>query len=629
MKTLFRFLGKVLKGIWKVITFTRLALANLLFIAAIVFVYFSFSQIDSQDDAVAVDKEPKALVLNLSGKIVEGRSFVNPMDSLTGSLIGKDIPKENVLYDIRETIRHAASDESVSGLVLSLKKMPETNLTKLRYIAKALNEFKASGKPIYAIGDFYNQSQYYLASYADKIFLSPDGGVLLKGYSSYSMYYKTLLENLDVNTHVFKVGTYKSAVEPFTRNNMSAPAKEAASVWLGQLWGAYVEDVARNRHIEKSVLNPSMDAFLKEFEQADGSLAQLAVQLKMVDELATRQQAQKAMIDAFGGDDKNGFKSVDYYTYKDQIPESKIQSDNQIAVIVASGAIMDGPQKGSSIGGDTTAALIRKARLNDDVKALVLRVDSPGGSAFASEVIRNEIVAFKATNRPVVVSMSSLAASGGYWISMSADEILAQPTTLTGSIGIFSVITTFEKGLNKYGVYTDGLGTSPFAGVGVTTGLNEGAKRAMQLGIENGYRRFTGLVGENRHLDANAVEKIAEGRVWTGQDAVDKGLVDSIGDFDDAIARAASLAKVDGYRLNWLQKSLTPAQQFLKDFSKRISVSTGIDFNSMLSSSLMSNAALPSSLQPIATQVQEDFSLMHQFNDPNGTYTLCLPCQVE
>ncbi|MEZ9510284.1 signal peptide peptidase SppA [Vibrio breoganii] len=619
MKTLFRFIGKIIKGIWKVITFIRLALANLLFIAAIVFLYFSFSQINSKDEVAPVEKEPKALVLNISGKIVEQRRFVNPMDSLTGSLLGNEVPRENVLYDIRETIRHAASDENVSGLVLSLKKMPETNLTKLRYIAKALNEFKASGKPVYAIGDFYNQSQYYLASYADKVYLAPDGGVLLRGYSSYSLYYKTLLENLDVTTHVFKVGTYKSAVEPFTRNNMSAPAKEAAGVWLGQLWGAYVDDVASNRGIEKSVLNPSMDAFLKEFEQADGSLAQLAMQLGMVDELATRQQAREAMIEAFGGDDKNGFKSVGYYTYKDEIIQEPEVTDNEIAVVVASGAIMDGLQQGNSVGGDTTAGLIRKARLNEDIKALVLRVDSPGGSAFASEVIRNELIAFKETNRPVVVSMSSLAASGGYWISMSADEIMAQPTTLTGSIGIFSVVTTFEKGFNKYGVYSDGLGTSPFSGIGIATGLNDGAKRAMQLGIENGYRRFTGLVSENRGIEADAVEKIAEGRVWTGQDAVDNGLVDSIGDFDDAIARAASLAEIDTYSLNWLQKSLTPAQQFLQDFSKRISVSLGLDVNMWL----------PSALQPIASQVQQDLSVIQQFNDPNGYYTLCLPCQVQ
>ncbi|CAM2887792.1 signal peptide peptidase SppA [Vibrio rarus] len=619
MKTLFRFIGKIARGIWKVITFTRVALANLLFLAALVFIYFTVTQVDSKSDTPAVDQTAKALVLNLSGKIVEDRRASNPMDSLTGSLLGKDTPKENMLYDIRNTIRHAASDDNVSGLVLSLKKMPETNLTKLRYIAKALNEFKATGKPIYAIGDFYNQSQYYLASYADKIYLSPDGGVMLRGYSSYSMYYKELLDNLDVSTHVFKVGTYKSAVEPFTRNSMSAPAKEAASVWLGQLWGAYVDDVAHNRNIDKALFNPSMDEFIKAFSQADGSLSLLAMKLGMVDELATRQQAQDAMIDAFGGDEKSGFNSVDYYTYKDQLSPELNQSDNQIAVVVASGAIMDGPQQGNSVGGDTTASLIRQARLNDKVKALVLRVDSPGGSAFASEVIRNEIVAFKQTNRPVVVSMSSLAASGGYWISMSADEILAQPTTLTGSIGIFSIVTTFEKGLNKYGIHTDGLGTSPFSGIGAMSGLNEGAKRAMQLGIENGYRRFTGLVAVNRDLDAKAVEKIAEGRVWTGQDAVNKGLVDSIGDFDDAIARAATLAKVESYSLNWLQKPLTPAQKFLQDFSKHVSVSLGLDVN----------AWLPSALQPMASQMQQDLSMMQEFNDPNGYYTLCLPCQVE
>ncbi|GAM61583.1 protease IV [Vibrio ishigakensis] len=618
MKKVFRFIGKIFKGIWKIITFIRLALTNLLFFAALAIVYFSFTGMDSKAPEPE-QKDPEALVLNLSGPIVEQRSFVNPMDSLTESLLGQDRPRENVLFDIVETVRHASQDDNISGLVLSLKKMPETNLTKLRYIAKAINEFKASGKPVIAVGDFYNQSQYYLASYADKVYLAPDGGVLLRGYSSYSLYYKTLLENLDVNTHVFKVGTYKSAVEPFTRNDMSAPAKEAATVWLKQLWGAYVNDVAQNRGIENSVLNPSADSFIRDFKKADGNLAQLAMQSGLVDELANRQQVRKSLIEQFGGNDKDGFNSVSYYRYRaDMNPEPNTAKD-EIAVVVASGAIMDGQQQRNSVGGDTTAALIRKARQDKDIKALVLRVDSPGGSAFASEVIRDELVAFKETGRPVVVSMSSLAASGGYWISVSADEIFAQPTTLTGSIGIFSVITTFEKGFNKYGIYADGIGTSPFSGVGAVTGLNDVTKQAMQLGIENGYRRFTNLVADNRDLGADQVEKIAEGRVWTGQDAVERGLVDTIGDFDDAIARAAELASIEEYKLNWLEKSLTPAQKFIRDLGKRVMVSAGLDIQSII----------PEPLVPVATQMQQDLSLMQQFNDPNGYYTLCLPCQVQ
>ncbi|WP_261815533.1 signal peptide peptidase SppA [Vibrio gallicus] len=618
MKTVFRFIGKIFKGIWKTITFIRLALTNLLFFAAIAILYFSFSTGDTPEPTPET-KVPEALVLNLSGPIVEQRSFENPMDSLTESLLGQEKRRENVLFDIVDALRHATTDDNVSGLVLSLKNMPETNLTKLRYIAKAINEFKASGKPVIAVGDSYNQSQYYLASYADKVYLSPDGGVMLRGYSSYSLYYKELLDNLDINTHVFKVGTYKSAVEPFTRNDMSAPAKEAATVWLKQLWGAYVSDVAQNREIDSKVLNPTADSFIQDFKKADGSLSKLALQLGLVDTLASRYQVNQALIEKFGGSDKKGYNAVSYYEYRDEVITPPSTAQDQIAVVVASGAIMDGKQQGKNVGGDTTAALIRKARLNDKVKALVLRVDSPGGSAFASEVIREELLAFKKTDRPVVVSMSSLAASGGYWISASADQIYAQPTTLTGSIGIFSVVTTFEKGLNKYGVHADGIGTSPFSGVGGMSGLNDVTKQAMQLGIENGYHRFTGLVASSRGLEPQQVEKVAEGRVWTGKDALERGLVDKIGDFDDAINGAASLAKIDDYQLNWLQKPLTPAQRLLRDFSKRLVVSAGLDMQSLV----------PQSLMPIATQMHEDMSLVSQFNDPNGYYTLCLPCQVE
>ncbi len=260
MKKIFKFIGMIFKGIWKLITFVRLALVNLLFLLSIAIIYFVYFHSDTAQPTVP---QESALVLNLSGPIVEQSRYINPMDSVTGSLLGKDLPKENVLFDIVETIRYAKDDDNVTGIVLALKELPETNLTKLRYIAKALNEFKATGKPIYAVGDFYNQSQYYLASYATKVFLSPDGGVLLKGYSAYSLYYKTLLEKLDVNTHVFRVGTYKSAIEPFIRDDMSDAAKESASRWLGQLWGAYVDDVSNNRQIDAKTLEPKHGLFLK------------------------------------------------------------------------------------------------------------------------------------------------------------------------------------------------------------------------------------------------------------------------------------------------------------------------------------------------------------------------------
>lgn len=616
MKKIFKFIGMIFKGIWKLITFVRVALVNLIFLLSIAVIYFVYFHSDTAPPTVP---QQSALVLNLSGPIVEQSRYINPMDSVTGSLLGKDLPKENILFDIVETIRYAKDDDNVTGIVLALKELPETNLTKLRYIAKALNEFKASGKPIYAVGDFYNQSQYYLASYATKVYMSPDGGVLLKGYSAYSLYYKTLLEKLDVNTHVFRVGTYKSAIEPFIRDDMSDAAKESASRWLGQLWSAYVDDVSHNRQIDAKTLNPSMDTFLKELESVDGDIAKLAEKLGLVDELATRQQVRLELADVFGSDGQDSYNALGYYEYRATMLPDMNSESHDVAVIVASGAIMDGKQPRGTVGGDTTAALLRQARNDDKVKAVVLRVDSPGGSAFASEVIRNEIEAIKQAGKPVVVSMSSLAASGGYWISMGADKILAQPTTLTGSIGIFSVITTFEKGLNDIGVYTDGVGTSPFSGLGVTTGLTQGAKDAFQMGIEHGYRRFIGLVGENRGMDVDAVDKIAQGRVWTGQDAMQNGLVDEIGDFDDAIAAAASLAELESYNIYWVEEPLSATEQFIQEFMNQVQMSIGLDIQSMI----------PSSLQPVTQQLAQDSQLLSNFNDPQGRYAFCLNCQVQ
>ncbi|OOQ69392.1 signal peptide peptidase SppA [Vibrio parahaemolyticus] len=616
MKKLFKFIGLIFKGIWKSITFIRLALANLIFLLMIAVFYFAFTY--TGEGRPVIEKE-SALVINLSGPIVEQRRYVNPMDSVAGSLLGNEMPKENVLFDIVDTIRYAKDDAKVSGLVLALRDLPETNLTKLRYIAKALNEFKASGKPVYAVGDFYNQSQYYLASYADKVYMAPDGGVLIKGYSAYSMYYKTLLEKLDVSTHVFRVGTYKSAIEPFIRDDMSDAAKESATRWVTQLWSAFVDDVTTNRNINAKVLNPTMEELLAEMKSVDGDLAQLAVKMGLVDELATRQDIRTLFAKEFGSDGKDSYNAISYYDYLATIRPDYTLANHDIAVVVASGAIMDGQQPRGTVGGDTVASLLRQARNDEKVKAVVLRVDSPGGSAFASEVIRNEVEALKKAGKPVVVSMSSLAASGGYWISMSADKIVAQPTTLTGSIGIFSVITTFEKGFSKLGINTDGVGTSPFSGDGITTGLSEGASQAFQLGIEHGYKRFISLVGSNRDMTVEEVDKVAQGRVWTGQDALSFGLVDQMGDFDDAVELAAKLANVTDYGIYWVEEPLSPTELFLQEFMNQVKVSLGVDATSLL----------PKSLQPVAQQFEQDASLIQSFNDPKGQYAFCLNCQVQ
>ncbi|KXI22199.1 signal peptide peptidase SppA [Photobacterium sanguinicancri] len=613
MKMLFKGIGKIFRALWKLLSFTRQLILNLFFLAFVGIIIFAFTQ--GTEEPVQATKS--ALVLDLAGPIVEQRSIISPVDQLTSNALGRPQVQENVLFDIVDTIRHASTDNNITGLVLNLKDMAGTNLTKLRYIAKAINEFKEAGKPVYAFGDNFSQSQYYLASYADKVFMSPDGGVLLTGYGSYTLYYKSLLDKLDVNTHVFRVGTYKSFVEPYTRDSMSDAAREANTAWLNQLWGAYTQDVAANRQIEASALSPELDDFVKQLKAVNGDFAKLTLNMGLVDELVSRPLLLQKLVDAFGSDDNDSFKQISYYDYMPTVMPAELPSSNKIAVVVASGAIVDGDgRQQGTIAGDTTASMLRDARLDDNVKAVILRVDSPGGSAFASEVIRNQVDALKQAGKPVVVSMSSLAASGGYWISSSADKIIAQPTTITGSIGIFAILTTFEKGLEKMGVYNDGVGTTPFAGVGVTRELPEGVAQVFQLGVEHGYQRFIGLVSQYRNMSLDQADHIAQGRVWTGKDAMDLGLVDQLGDFDDAIAAAANLAELDSYELQWITEELTPAELFLQSFTAKINVHL---HNILL-------GQVPSALQPVAHQVATDLTTLNNFNDPKGQYAFCLNC---
>ncbi|HIF9353115.1 TPA: signal peptide peptidase SppA [Photobacterium damselae] len=613
MKTIFKGIGRVCKAIWNLLSFTRQLVLNLIFLILVGALFFAFYQGDKDTET---QPQPGALVLDLSGPIVEQKDPVNPVDSLLSEAMGKEPQQENVLFDIVEAIRAASGDNDIKGLVLNLQNMPETSLTKLRYIAKAITDFKQSGKPVYAYGDNFSQSQYYLASYADKVFMSPDGAILLTGYGSYTLYYKSLLEKLDVTTHVFRVGTYKSAIEPYIRDNMSDAAKEANTVWLNQLWQAYTSDVAKNRNIDAAELTPKLPDFIAALKSVDGDFAKLSVKLGLVDSLMTHPEMTQEFEKTFGTDQDHNFNQISYYDYLASLTDINVPSKNKIAVVIASGAIIDGPQRSGTTGGDTTAELLREARFDNNVKAVILRVDSPGGSAFASELIRNEVDALQKAGKPVVVSMSSVAASGGYWISSSADKIIANPTTITGSIGIFAVMTTFEKGLNKLGIYNDGVGTTPFAGVGVTRALPQGVGEIFQLGVDHGYQRFIGLVSKYRHMSLAQVDKIAQGRVWTGADAKRLGLVDELGDFDTAISAAVDLAKINDYQIEWMQQPLSPMEMFLQQFTTEV--------RTQLLTMVLGD--MPKAITPVTEKISADLTSLANFNDPKGQYAFCLNC---
>ncbi len=417
--------------------------------------------------------------------------------------------QENSLFDLVDTIRKAKDDKNITGMVLQLNDFAGADQPSLQYIGKALREFRDSGKPIYAIGDSYNQTQYYLASYANKIYLSPQGAVDLHGFATNNLYYKSLLEKLKVTTNIFRVGTYKSAVEPLIRDDMSPAAREADSRWVGGLWQNYLDTVAANRQLTPDQLFPGAADILSGLKAAGGDTAQFALNSKLVDELASRTAIETQLVKTFGWDKQsNDFNAVSIYDYQ---PQPSPDQGGEIAVIFVNGAIMDGPQTPGSVGGDTTASQLRQARLDPKIKAVILRVNSPGGSVSASEVIRSELAAVRAAGKPVVVSMGGMAASGGYWVSTPADYIIASPSTLTGSIGIFGVINTYENTLDSVGVHTDGVATSPLANLAVTKALPPEFSQMMQLNIENGYKNFIDLVATARKMTPEQVESNCSG----------------------------------------------------------------------------------------------------------------------
>lgn len=499
-------------------------------------------------------------------------------------------------------------------MVLQLNDFVGADQPSLRYIGKALREFRDSGKPIFAIGDSYNQTQYYLASYANKVFLSPQGAVDLHGFATNNLYYKSLLDMLKVTTNIFRVGTYKSAVEPLIRDDMSPAAREADSRWIGGLWQNYLETVAANRQLTPQQLFPGAAGVLSGLQAAGGDTARYALDNKLVDELASRTAIENQLVKTFGWDKQvNDFNAISIYDYQ---PKPDANQGGKIAVVFANGAIMDGPQTPGNVGGDTTAAELRQARLDPAVKAVVFRVNSPGGSVSASEVIRSELAAVRAAGKPVVVSMGGMAASGGYWVSTPADYIIASPSTLTGSIGIFGIINTYEKTLDTLGVHTDGVATSPLADIAVTKALPQEFSQMMQLNIENGYKNFLELVAKSRKMTPQQVDQIAQGHVWLGSDAKANGLVDQLGDFDDAVKKAAELAKLQQWQLDWFVDTPSLSDMVLSQF--------GVSIHAMLPAAIQ--AMLPAPLASVANAVKEQPGLFNNLNDPQNRYAICLTC---
>ncbi|EIS4367162.1 signal peptide peptidase SppA [Salmonella enterica] len=614
MRTLWRFIAGFFKWTWRLLNFVREMVLNLFFIFLVLVGVGIWMQIGNGSNSEQTARG--ALLLDISGVIVDKPSTNHRLGALGRQLFGASSNRlqENSLFDIVNTIRQAKDDRNITGIVLDLKNFTGADQPSMRYVGKALREFRDSGKPVFAVGENYSQGQYYLASFANKIWLSPQGQINLHGFATNGLYYKTLLDKLKVSTHVFRVGTYKSAVEPFIRDDMSPAAREADSRWIGELWQNYLNTVSTNRQISPQQLFPGAQAIIDGLTSVGGDTAKYALDHKLVDALASSADVEKALTKQFGwSKTENNYRAISYYDYSLKTPAD---TGGTIAVIFANGAIMDGEETPGNVGGDTTASQIRDARLDPKVKAIVLRVNSPGGSVNASEVIRAELAAVKAAGKPVVVSMGGMAASGGYWISTPANYIVASPSTLTGSIGIFGVINTVENSLSSIGVHSDGVSTSPLAEISMTKALSPEVQQMMQLSIEYGYKRFITLVAEARKRTPEQIDKIAQGHVWTGQDAKANGLVDKLGDFDDAVAKAAALAKLKQWHLDYYQNEPTVLDMIMDSMTGSV--------RAMLPEAIQ--AMLPAPLVSAANTVKAEGDKLAAFNDPQNRYAFCLTC---
>jgi len=607
MKKLKGLSGRVVSGV----DAARRVFVNLLFVAlVIVLLVFLFSD-DDPDIA-----DTTALVIAPKGQLVEqltGQSIRHAVDEARGA-----VPPETLLKDVIDAIEAGKDDDRVQALVLDLSAFGGGRMTKLQDLRDAIVDFKTSGKKVIATSDFYEQDAYFLAAPADEILVHKMGIVVLQGFGRYKMYYKEGIDRLGLDVHVFRVGEYKSYAEPYLRNDMSPEAKEANLGYLGDLWRIYLEDVATARGMTVAQIEQYATEFARLIEEAGGDTAQAALDFGMVDATLTRIEMREKLIELVGEDeDTHSYNRIAFKEYLEAQDEDRFgrkAKGDRVGVVVARGSILDGSHPPGTIGGDSTAALIRQARNDENIKAIVLRVDSGGGSAFASEVIRRECEKARADGKPVIASMGSVAASGGYWISTSSDQIWAYPSTITGSIGVVGIFPTFQRPLAKYlGVRVDGVGTTPLAGFRLDREMPEEVGQVIQNVIEQGYRDFLERVAESRGMTTEEVDKIARGRVWSGEDAYELGLVDNLGDLDGAIAAAAELAELgDDYEVSYIEKKVKFKDRILKELMARGIRAAGPEF------------ASDSPLDEVLRQVERSAAEFAALNDPNHAYALSM-----
>jgi protease-4 len=555
------FFVRLIRGTWGAFNFTRRLVFGVIALFLLIGVLASLG-------GKGPSLEMKtALVLAPKGAVVEQYSG-SPADRALSRALGEEV-METQLRDILRAIDGAAEDSHIDRIVIVPDALASIGYSTQIEIGAALKRFKTSGKEIIAFGDGMGQGGYYLAAHADKIYLHPEGAVLLEGIGRYRTYFKDAFDKFGVQARLFRVGEYKSAGEPFIRSDASPEAKEADLFWMGDLWQRYLAEVSALRKIEDGKLAADIENYVALIQSHSGDLGKMALEQGLVDELKTRDEVRAMLIEKGALDEENKtFRQIAVDDYAKFLANADMLHLGKpaIGVVVAEGEITDGVQPAGMIGGDSTARLIRNAREDEDIKAIVLRVDSPGGGVFPSELIRREVELTKAAGKPVVVSMGDLAASGGYWISMNADKIIASPSTITGSIGIFGLWVNFPEALGKLGLRTDGTSTTWIAGaIDPTREFDPRLGELIQSVIDRGYRQFIGKVANARDKQVSEVDAIARGRVWSGAQAMERGLVDQLGTLDDAIKAAAVAAAVDDYRLLYVEQERSPFEQIFAD----------------------------------------------------------------
>jgi len=604
-------LSSLLGLVWRILDGIRKAL-HLLFLLVI----FGFLLALLHN---AVPKVPgtAALVLAPEGQLVEQLS-TDPVRRAIGEAAGGPAP-ETLLPDLLDAISAAKDDARIKLIVLDTHSLSGGGLSKLQELGTALRDFRASGKRVVALGDYFDQAQYYLAAQASEIYLDPLGLVYIDGFSYYRTFLKEAVDKLGVDINVFRVGTYKSFTDQFSRSDMSATEREETAVWLGALWNAYQQDVTRARSLPPGAVNDYVLQAPAALAAARGDAAKLALQRGLVTALKSRRQLSDEL-KALVGEDRSShsFNQVPMNEYLQVVRAKrklKPSTDAHVGIVVASGDILDGHQAPGNIGGDSTSDLLRDARYNQSIKAVVLRVDSPGGSMFASEQILREVQALRQAGKPVVVSMSSYAASGGYYIAAAANQIFASPTTVTGSIGVFAVVPTFQRTLQKLGVSVDGVGTTPRAGeLQLERPLSEGTRQLLQSGVEHAYAQFLQRVAEGRKKSVEDVDKIAQGRVWAGVDAQRLGLVDHLGGLKDAADAAAKLADLGSdYETEYLQQDLSLREELLTQLhTTEVKLAVGAGWLSA-----------PPVLQQVIDPLLDQARKIAAIKDPRGLYSYC------